>query len=63
MFNKAVYDNEKDYALFYSENKKNNSPESIKYLCAKLAQLRNMKFEDLAKNVYNNSLEILKEFM
>jgi Tat protein secretion system quality control protein TatD with DNase activity len=63
MFNKAVYDDEKEYKHFFSENKKNNSPESIKYLCNKLAQLRNMKFEDLAKNVYNNSLEILKEFI
>ena len=63
MFNKAVYDDEKNYSHFYSENKKNNSPESIKYLCAKLAQLRNMKFEGLAKNVYNNSLEIEKEFI
>ena len=63
MFNKAVYDDEKNYSHFYSENKKNNSPESIKYLCGKLAELRGMKFEDLAKNVYNNSLEILKEFI
>ena len=63
MFNKAVYENEKDYAHFYSENKKNNSPESIRYLCIKLAQLKEIKFEELAKNVYNNSSEILKEFI
>ena len=63
MFNKAVYDDEKNYSHFYSQDKKNNSPESIKYLCIKLAQLRNMTFEDLAKKVYNNSLEILKEFI
>ena len=63
MFNKAVYDNEKDYQHFYSENKKNNSPESIKFLCDKLAKLRNMKSEELAKIAYKNSLEILKEFL
>ena len=63
MFNKNVYDDEKQYNHFYSEAKKNNSPESIKYLCIKLAELRNMKFEELANAVYNNSLEILKEFL
>ena len=63
MFNKNVYDDEKQYSHFYSDSKKNNSPESIKYLCIKLAELRNMKFEELANAVYNNSLEILKEFL
>ena len=63
MFNKAVYDDEKNYSHFYSENKKNNSPESIKFLCDKLAKLRNMKSEELAKIVYKNSLEILKDFI
>ena len=43
----AIYDNEKDYQHFYSENKKNNSPESIKFLCDKLAKLRNMREEEL----------------
>ena len=62
MFNKNVYDDEKQYQHFYSEEKKNNSPESIKYLCIKMAELRNMKYEELANSVYNNSLEILKEF-
>ena len=61
MFNKSVYENEAEYSHFYGE-KKNNSPESIKYLCKKLAELKNMKYEDLAKTVYNNSLEILKLF-
>ena len=63
MFNKNVYDNEKQYQHFYSEEKKNNSPESIKYLCIKMAELRNMNYEELAKNIYNNSLGILKEFL
>ena len=63
MFNKNVYDNEKQYQHFYSEEKKNNSPESIKYLCIKMAELRNMNYEELANNVYNNSLGILKEFL
>lgn len=63
MFNKAVYNEENDYKHFYSEDKKNNSPESIKFLCEKLGELRNIKFDDLAKNVYKNSLEILKEFI
>ncbi len=62
MFNKAVYNDAKEYENFYSENKKNNSPESIKYLCIKLAELKNMKYEDLAKIVYKNSLEVLNEF-
>ncbi len=62
MFNKAVYNDTKEYENFYSENKKNNSPESIKYLCIKLAELKNMKYEDLAKIVYKNSLEVLNEF-
>ena len=47
--------------IFIQKQKKNNSPESIKFLCDKLAKLRNIKNEDLAKNVYNNSLEVLKE--
>ena len=63
MFNKSVYDNEKQYQHFYSEEKKNNSPESIKYLCIKMAELRNIKLEELANAVYNNSLEVLKEFL
>ena len=62
MFNKAVYDDEKQYQHFHTETKKNNSPESIKYLCIKLAELRNIKYEELANAIYNNSLEILKEF-
>jgi len=62
MFNKAVYNDAKEYENFYSENKKNNSPESIKYLCIKLAELKNMKYEVLAKIVYKNSLEVLNEF-
>ena len=62
MFNKAVYEDEKQYQHFHTEEKKNNSPESIKYLCIKLSELRNMKYEELAKAVYNNSLEVLKEF-
>jgi TatD DNase family protein len=62
MFNKAVYNDAKEYENFYSENKKNNSPESIKYLCIKLSELKNMKYEDLAKIVYKNSLEVLNEF-
>lgn len=62
MFNKAVYNDAKEYENFYSENKKNNSPESINYLCIKLAELKNMKYEDLAKIVYKNSLEVLNEF-
>ena len=49
--------------IFIQKQKKNNSPESIKFLCDKLAKLRNIKYEDLAKNVYNNSLEVLKEFL
>jgi Tat protein secretion system quality control protein TatD with DNase activity len=32
MFNKEIYSNENDYKHFYNENKKNNSPESIKFL-------------------------------
>ena len=63
MFNKAVYDDEKQYQHFHTEEKKNNSPESIKYLCIKLAELRDIKYEELANAVYNNSLEILKEFI
>ena len=63
MFNKSVYDDEKQYQHFYSESKKNNSPESIKYLCIKLAELRNIKYEELANTVYNNSLNVLKEFL
>ena len=62
MFNKSVYDDEKQYKHFYTEEKKNNSPESIKYLCIKLAELRNEKFEELANAVYINSLKIFKEF-
>ena len=49
--------------IFIQKQKKNNSPESIKFLCDKLAKLRNINYEDLAKNVYNNSLEVLKEFL
>ena len=63
MFNKLVYEDEKQYQHFHTEEKKNNSPESIKYLCIKMAELRNMKFEDLANAIYNNSLEVLKEFI
>ena len=63
MFNKAVYEDEKQYQHFHTEEKKNNSPESIKYLCIKLAELRGVKYEELANAVYNNSLEILKEFL
>ena len=63
MFNKSVYEDEKQYQHFHTEEKKNNSPESIKYLCIKMAELRNMKFEDLANAIYNNSLEVLKEYI
>ena len=63
MFNKLVYEDEKQYQHFHTEEKKNNSPESIKYLCIKMAELRNMKYEDLANAVYNNSLEVLKQFV
>ena len=63
MFNKAIYEDEKQYQHFHTEEKKNNSPESIKYLCIKLAELRDIKYEELANTVYNNSLEILKEFI
>ena len=62
MFNKSMYDNEDEYKVFYNEETKHNSPESIITLCKKMAELKGMSEHELRTIVYNNSQCILKEF-
>jgi TatD DNase family protein len=62
MFNKLVYNSEDDYKDFYNEEKKLNSPESIIFLCKKLAELKGINEEEFRKIIYENSLKILEEY-
>ena len=61
MFNKEIYSNENDYKHFYNENKKNNSPESIKFLCKKIAELKEINENEFCNIIYNNSLKVFND--
>ena len=61
MFNKEIYSNENEYKHFYNENKKNNSPESIKFLCKKFAELKEINENDFCNIIYNNSLKVFND--
>ena len=61
MFNKEIYSNENEYKHFYNEDKKNNSPESIKFLCKKFAELKEINEIEFCNIIYNNSLKVFND--
>lgn len=64
MFNAEIYENQENYINFPKENTKiKNSPESVIYLCEKLASLKQIPKDEFKLMIYHNSLKVYDEFI